>query len=80
MCKNTRIFGLKFCFSCFSAEHVNKPNTVLGDAPWLFSLNKKDVKILPENIPLEDKKNAHLLRDCSTVLEPQQVLTILYRE
>ena len=43
-------------FSCFSAEQVNKPNTVLGDAPWLFSLDERDVKILPENILLEGKK------------------------
>ena len=38
MLKNTGISGLKFCFICFSAEHVNNPNTVLGDALWIFSL------------------------------------------
>ena len=61
MLKNTRISGLKFCFICFSAEHVNNPNTVLGDALWIFSSkfvgrDEKDVEILPGNILSEGKK------------------------
>lgn len=84
MFKNTLISGLKFCFICFSAEHVNNPNTVLGDALWLFSLKfvvvmRKTWKFSPEISSRKVKKCAPLQRQFYSFGAPAGTLTILYR-
>ena len=81
MCKNTRISGLKSGLIA-SQLNMSTSSTLYSEMPWVIFCcrDDKDVEILPGNILSEGKKNAHLLRNCSTVLEPQQVLTVLYRE
>lgn len=57
MLKNTRISGLKFCFICFSAEHVHRTRRCpVAIFVKICCRDEKDVEILPGNILSEGKK------------------------
>ena len=57
MLKNTRISELKFCFICFSAEHVHRTRRCpVAIFVKICRRDEKDVEILPGNILSEGKK------------------------
>lgn len=57
MLKNTRISGLKFCFICFSAEHVHGTRRCpVAIFVKICCRDENDVEILPGNILSEGKK------------------------